>query len=280
MSFAIRRRILPGFPLTIGLTLFYVSLIVLLPLLGLIFKAMTLSPAEFLHTVTAPRALATYRVTLLCALAATIFNAGFGLLLAWVLARYDFPGRRLLDSIVDLPFALPTAVAGLALTGIFATNGWIGSLLVPYDIKIAHALPGIMIAMAFTSVPFVVRTVQPIIQDLEPELEEAGRSLGASDGVIFRGVIFPTIFPSFLAGCALAFARSLGEFGAIIFIAGNRPYETEITALLIFIRLEEYEYGQAAAIAVVVLLAAFLMLLLTNAIQAWHLRYADRQDNS
>ena len=212
------------------------------------------------------------------ALAATLFNAVYGLLLAWVLARYRFPGKRLLDALVDVPFALPTAVAGLALTALFAKNGWFGAPLDAIGIPVSYTPLGIAIAMAFTSVPFVVRTVQPVIEDLGADVEEASRSLGASDFQILRRVIFPAIFPAFLAGCSLAFARCLGEFGAVIFIAGNQPGKTEIVALLAFIRLEEYNYGAAAAIAVVMLAMAFTMLIVTNLIQSWHLRYVGRGD--
>jgi sulfate transport system permease protein len=212
------------------------------------------------------------------ALAATLFNAVYGLLLAWVLARYQFPGKRLLDALVDVPFALPTAVAGLALTALFARNGWLGAPLDSIGIPVAYTPLGIAIAMAFTSVPFVVRTVQPVIEDLGSDVEEASRSLGASDLQILRKVIFPAIFPAFMAGCSLAFARCLGEFGAVIFIAGNQPMKTEIVALLAFIRLEEYDYGAAAAIAATMLAMAFAMLIVTNIIQTWHLRYIGRGD--
>ena len=210
------------------------------------------------------------------ALAATAFNAVYGLLLAWVLARYRFPGRRLLDALVDVPFALPTAVAGLALTALFAKNGWFGGPLEAIGLQVAYSPLGIALAMAFTSLPFVVRTVQPVIEDLEAEVEEAARSLGASDPQILRRVIFPAIFPAFLAGCTLAFARSLGEFGAVIFIAGNQPMRTEIVALLTYIRLEEYDYPAAASIATTMLAMAFVMLVITNLIQGWHLRRLGR----
>jgi len=226
--------------------------------------------------VSSPRAVASYRVTVLCALAATLFNVIFGLALAWVLTRYRFPGWRLVDAIVDLPFALPTAVAGIALTTLFAGNGWFGSLLAPLGIKVAYTPLGIMVAMAFTSLPFIVRTVQPVLEDLDPALEEAAQSLGGSDLEIFRKVILPLLTPALLAGLSLSFARSLGEFGAIIFIAGNQPFSTEITALLIFIRLEEYDYQAAAAIASVLLITAFVMLAVTNYLQTRALRYTVR----
>ncbi len=271
-----KHRILPGFTLSLGITLFYVCLIVVLPLGALLFKAASLGPDDYWRIVSSGRAVASYRVTVVAALAATAFNLVFGLALAWVLVRYEFPGRRLLDAIVDLPFALPTAVAGIALTTLFAPNGWFGSLLGEMGVTVAYTQIGIMVAMAFTSLPFIVRTVQPVLEDLDPALEEAAQSLGGSDRTIFRKVILPLLTPALLAGVSLSFARCLGEFGAIIFIAGNQPMETEITALLIFIRLEEYDYQAAAAIASVLLIAAFLMLAVTNFLQAKALRYTVR----
>jgi len=268
-----KHSVIPGFGLALGTTVLYLGAIVLLPLCALVLKAADLGAAQLWTVIWAPRTLSAIRVTVTMALAATAFNAIYGLLLAWVLARYDFPGRRLLDALVDIPFALPTAVAGLALTALFAKNGWFGAPLDAIGISVSYTPLGIAIAMAFTSVPFVVRTVQPVIEDLGTDVEEAGRSLGASDWQILRKVIFPAIFPAFLAGCSLAFARSLGEFGAVIFIAGNQPMKTEIVALLVFIRLEEYNLGAAAAIATVMLAMAFVMLIVTNAVQAWHLRY-------
>ncbi len=272
----LKRNVLPGLPLSLGITLFYVGLIVVLPLAALVFKAASLGPAEYWAIVSSPRAVASYRVTVLSALVATAFNLVFGLALAWVLVRYRFPGRRIVDAIVDLPFALPTAVAGIALTTLFASNGWFGSLLAPLGIKVAYTPLGIMVAMCFTSLPFIVRTVQPVLEDLDPALEEAAQSLGGSDSAIFVRVILPLLMPALLAGLSLSFARSLGEFGAIIFIAGNQPMETEITALLAFIRLEEYDYQAAAAIASVLLITAFLMLAATNLLQARALRYTAR----
>ena len=268
-----RRRVIPGFGLTLGITPAYLAIIVLAPVLALALKAASLTAAEYWAVVSSPRAVATYKITVGSALIATLVNAVIGLLLAWVLVNYDFPGRRFLDALVDLPFALPTAVAGISLTALLGPNGWIGQWVEPLGWKIAYAQPGIVIAMAFTSLPFVVRTIQPVLEEMEPEAEEAGLMLGASDGQVFRRVIFPTILPAFIAGSALAFARSLGEFGAVIFIAGNLPMETEITALLTVIRLEEFEYPAAAALASVMLLAAFVMLFVTNAIQLWHLKY-------
>jgi sulfate transport system permease protein len=273
-----QRSVIPGFGLALGTTVLYLGAIVLLPLCALVLKAADIGLGQLWTILSAPRTLSAIRVTVTMALAATLFNAVYGLLLAWVLARYKFPGKRLLDALVDVPFALPTAVAGLALTALFARNGWFGAPLDALGIQVSYTPLGIAIAMAFTSVPFVVRTVQPVIEDLGTDVEEASRSLGASDLQILRRVIFPAIFPAFLAGCSLAFARSLGEFGAVIFIAGNQPMKTEIVALLAFIRLEEYNYGAAAAIAVVMLAMAFVMLIVTNVIQSWHLRYVGRGD--
>ena len=272
MSVAMRNRVIPGMPLALGVTVLYVSLIILLPIGVLLFKAGSLGFEQYWKIVTAPRALASYRVTLLTALGATAFNTLFGFLLAWVLVRYEFPGRRLLDALVDLPFALPTAVAGVALTTLFAAEGWFGAPLEAIGITVVYTPLGIMIAMAFTSLPFVVRSVQPVLADLEPTAEEAAQTLGASEIRTFRKVLLPLVLPALLAGASLAFARSLGEFGAVIFIAGNQPNSTEITALLAFIRLEEFSYESAAAIASVMLIAAFVMLAFTNALQSIWLR--------
>jgi sulfate transport system permease protein len=270
------RRVIPGFGLALGTTVLYLGAIVLLPLCALILKASDIGAVQLWAILSSPRTLASIRITVTMALAATAFNAVYGLLLAWALARYEFPGKRMLDALVDVPFALPTAVAGLALTALFSKNGWFGAPLDLIGLQVAYTPLGIAIAMAFTSVPFVVRTVQPVIEDLGSDVEEAGRSLGASDFQVITKIIFPLIFPAFLAGCSLSFARSLGEFGAVIFIAGNQPMKTEIVALLTFIRLEEYDYQAAAAIATVMLAMAFAMLILTNAVQAWHLRYFGR----
>lgn len=269
-------HVLPGFALAMGCTLLYLSLIVLLPLGALVARSASIGWAEFWAIASGPRAVASYRVTVSAALAATLFNAGFGLLLAWIIVRYRFPGRRVLDALMDLPFALPTAVAGIALTTLFARNGWLGQFLEPAGIKIAYAWPGIAVAMAFTSVPFVVRSVQPVLEDLDPQLEEAAHVLGATPVQGFRRVILPAIMPALVAGCSLAFARSLGEFGAIIFIAGNTPFVTEITSLLVFVRLEEFDYPAAASIAAVVLAASFVIMLATNLLQAWQVRHAGR----
>lgn len=271
-----KRNILPGLRLSLGLTLLYTSLIIALPLMALVFKAASLGFEDYWRIVSSPRALASYRVTVSAALGATIFNLFFGFALAFVLTRYRFFGRRILDAMVDLPFALPTAVAGIALTALFSENGWFGAALKLIGVKVAYTPLGIMVAMCFTSLPFIVRTVQPVLEELDPALEEAAQSLGGSDFTIFRKVMLPLLTPALLAGTSLAFARCLGEFGAIIFIAGNQPMHTEITALMIFIRLEEYDYQAAAAIASILLLTAFFMLALTNALQRRALRYMDR----
>ncbi|ATN35884.1 sulfate ABC transporter permease subunit CysT [Rhizobium sp. ACO-34A] len=271
-----KHRVLPGFHLSLGVTLFYVALIVVLPLIALVFKAASLGPYDYWAIISSPRAVASYRVTVLCAAVATTFNLFFGLALAWVLSRYRFPGRRIVDAIVDLPFALPTAVAGISLTTLFAPGGWFGGFLDPLGIQVAYTPIGIVIAMAFTSLPFIVRTVQPVLEEIDPALEEAAQSLGGTDREVFSHVVLPLLKPALLAGVSLSFARSLGEFGAIIFIAGNQPFHTEITALLVFIRLEEYDYQAAAAIASVLLITAFVMLAVTNALQNRALRYTER----
>lgn len=270
------RRVLPGFGLTMGITLLYVTLIILLPILAMVLKATELGWAEYWRQISQPRAVATYQITFLAALCATAFNAGFGLLIAWVLVRYEFPGKRILDALVDFPFALPTAVAGLALVTVLGRNGWIGQHLEAMGFQFALALPGVVVAMAFTSLPFVVRSVQPVLEDLGYELEEAAASLGATPWQTFSRVIWPQIMPAFLSGSVLCFARSISEFGAIVFIAGNLPFRTEVTSLLIIIRLEENNYAAAAALASVLLAVAFVTLFLTNLLQAWQLRYADR----
>lgn len=274
LTFPRKKRVLPGFGLTMGTTLLFVGIVILLPLAGLVVKATGLGAAEFWSLVTSERALASYRITVQAALAAAIFNLFFGLLLAWILVRYEFPGRSLLDAAIDLPFALPTAVAGLALTGLFAENGWYGRLLEPLGLQIPYTGLGIAIAMAFTTIPFVVRSVQPVLEDLEPELEEAAETLGANARQTFQRVIFPAILPALLSGFVLSLARGLGEFGAVIFIAGNMPYETEVVSLLIMIRLEEYDYASAAALASVVLAAAFVLLISVSLLQGYISRHS------
>lgn len=264
------RSVLPGFRLTLGFTLIYLTVIVLIPLSGLFLKTATLGWSEFVSAVADPRAIASYKITFGTSLAAAVINAVFGLIVAWTLTRYTFPGKGLIDALVDLPFALPTAVSGIALTALYAPNGWIGRWLEPLGIKAAFSPLGIVIALVFVGLPFVARTVQPAIQELEIELEEAAWSLGAGRIQTFTKVILPAISPALLTGFALAFARSLGEYGSVVFISGNMPMKTEITSLLIITKLEQYEYAQATAIAAVMLTASFLMLLAINAIQGWN----------
>lgn len=271
-----QKRVLPGYGLTMGVTLFYIVLIILLPVLALIIKAAGLGPAEYWRIISQPRAIATYQTTLSAAALATVVNAAFGMLLAWVLVRYEFPGKRLLDMLIDFPFALPTAVAGLTLVTVLGRNGWIGQVLEPMGLKIAFAWPGVVMAMIFTSIPFVVRSVQPVLEDIGSDIEEASASLGARPFQTFGRVIWPLIVPAFLSGVVLSFARSLSEFGAIVFIGGNLPFQTEVTSLLVYIRLDEDNHGAAAALASVLLIAAFVMLFATNVLQAWQVRYADR----
>ncbi|MBQ0959779.1 sulfate ABC transporter permease subunit CysT [Ideonella sp. 4Y11] len=261
-----RHTVLPGFDLALGFALLYLGLIVLLPLSAVFLKTFTLSWASFWDTVSSPRVVASYQLTFGASLAAALINAVFGLLVAWVLVRYHFPFKRVVDALVDLPFALPTAVAGIALTALYAENGWIGSWL-PF--KVAFTPTGVFVALTFIGLPFVVRTVQPVLEDLQKELEEAAATLGASRGQTFRLVILPTLTPALLTGFALAFARALGEYGSVIFIAGNMPMVSEITPLLIITKLEQYDYAGATAIAVVMLTIAFVLLLGINMIQSW-----------
>jgi sulfate transport system permease protein len=267
-----RRTVLPGFNLTLGYTLLYLSLIVLIPLSALVFKTLSLTWPQFWEAVTSPRVLASYRLTFGASLIAALVNVVFGLLVAWVLVRYRFPGRRLVDALVDLPFALPTAVAGIALTALYAPNGWLGALLVPLGVKVAFTPLGIVVALIFIGLPFVVRTVQPVLEDAEAELEEAAASLGAGRLTTFLRVILPTIWPALLTGFTLAFARALGEYGSVIFIAGNLPFVSEITPLLIITKLEQYDYAGATAIAASMLTLSFLLLLPINLLQAWSRR--------
>jgi sulfate transport system permease protein len=270
-SSASGRSVLPGFGLALGFTLLYLGLIVLLPLSATLFKSLTLSWEAFWAAVTAPRVLASYRLTFGAALLAAAINAFFGLIVAWVLVRYRFPGKKIVDALVDLPFALPTAVAGIALTAIYAPNGWIGSQLEPLGIKVAFTPLGVLVALVFIGLPFVVRTVQPVLEDLEPELEEVAATLGADRWQTFRRVVFPALLPALITGFALAFARAVGEYGSVIFIAGNMPMISEITPLLIITKLEQYDYAGATAIAVVMLTVSFGLLLLINYLQ-WRTR--------
>ena len=267
--------VLPGFGLSMGFTLLYMALLLLIPLGGLVlFTGARMTAAEFWEKAVAdPRVLASYRLSFGASLIAASLNAGFGLMVAWVLVRYEFFGKRFIDAVVDLPFALPTAVSGIALTTLYAHTGWIGRWFDPLGIQIAYAYPGIVIALTLIGLPFVVRTVQPALEDLDQELEEAAASLGASRGQTFRRVILPAILPSLLTGFAMAFARAVGEFGSIYFIAGNMPYKTEIAPLLILIRLEQFDYVGATAIGVVMLVAAFVLLLVINLLQWWSRRF-------
>lgn len=262
-------NVLPGFNLSLGFTIFYLSLIVLIPLSAAFIKTSTLSLHEFWVAVASPRVVASYKLTFGASLIGAVINAIFGLLTAWVLTRYTFPGKRIIDALVDLPFALPTAVAGIALTAIYAPNGWVGSLLEPHGIKIAFTPIGVVIALTFIGLPFVVRTVQPVLEDLEAETEEAAASLGANRWQTFTKIIFPAIAPALLTGFSLAFARAIGEYGSVIFIAGNMPMVSEITPLIIITKLEQYDYAGATAVAVVMLVISFLLLLAINGLQWW-----------
>ncbi|MBF8222858.1 MULTISPECIES: sulfate ABC transporter permease subunit CysT [Halomonadaceae] len=268
-----RRRVLPGFGLSLGISLMFVSLVLLLPMTSLVGQLSGISLAEYWAIISDGRVVASYTVTIGAAALAALVNGAFGLLLAWVLVRYEFPGKRLLDALMDLPFALPTAVAGITLATLYASNGWMGRLLEPLGLQVAYTWVGIALAMAFTSIPFVVRTVQPVLEDLPQEVDEAALTLGASDATAFRRVILPHLWPALVTGTGLAFVRSLGEFGAIIFIAGNMPFETEITALMIFVKLQEYDYVGASAIASVVLMVSLALLL---AINVWQGRFIKR----
>ena len=274
-----RRRVLPGFAPTLGFTLFYLSLLVLIPLAAVFIKSAGHGFDAFWAAATTPRVIASYKLSFGASLLAAGINLVFGLILAWCLVRYDFPGRKLVDSLIDLPFALPTAVAGIALTALYAPNGWVGSLFAPGGAlaplfgeggaKIAFTPLGVLLALIFIGLPFIVRTVQPVLEDMETELEEAAASLGAQRWQTFRLVVLPTLLPALLTGFALAFARAVGEYGSVIFIAGNLPMKTEITPLLIVIRLEEFDYKGAAALGFVMLVISFVMLLMINLLQAW-----------
>jgi sulfate transport system permease protein len=265
--------VLPGFKLTLGYTLLYLSLIVLIPLAATFWKTSALTWDQFWHTVTAPRVMASYRLSFGASFLAALINLFFGLLVAWVLVRYQFWGKRFVDALVDLPFALPTAVAGIALTAIYAPNGWIGQWLAPLGIKVAYTPLGVLVALTFIGLPFIVRTVQPVLEDLDPEFEESAASLGANRWQTFWLVTLPMLRPALLTGFTLAFARALGEYGSVVFIAGNMPMKTEITPLLIITKLEEFDYPGATAIAVVMLVTSFVLLLAINFIQWWSHRY-------
>ena len=263
------QRVLPGFNITLGFTLLYLSLIVLIPLSALVFKTFTLSWEQFWVAISSPRVMASYRLTFGASFIAAVVNTVFGLLVAWVLVRYEFPGKKIVDALVDLPFALPTAVAGISLTALLASNGWIGQYLEPLGIQLAFTRNGVVIALIFIGLPFVVRTVQPVLEDHEKELEEAAMCLGATRLQTFTKVIFPTIAPALLTGFAMAFARAVGEYGSVIFIAGNMPMVSEITPLIIIGKLEQYDYAGATAVAVVMLIISFILLLVINGLQAW-----------
>ena len=268
-SFVTRSSPLPGFRLTLAFTMIYLTVIVLIPLAAIVLHGARDGFGSFLHSTTAPRVLASYRVTLGSAGAAALLSAVFGMLLAWVLARYNFPGKRVVDALVDLPFALPTAVAGISLTALYSEHGWIGRFLEPHGIHVVFTPVGIVLAMSFVGFPFVVRSVQPVLEDLDPAMEEAAASLGANVWQRFTRVIAPVAFPSLLTGTAMAFARAAGEYGSVIFIAGNMPMKTEITALLIVTKLEEYDYSGASAIAGAMLALSFTIMLVVNLLQWW-----------
>ncbi|WP_293761765.1 sulfate ABC transporter permease subunit CysT [uncultured Aquitalea sp.] len=274
---ASRSRVLPGFGLTLGVTLSYLSLVVLIPLSAVFFRSFSLSLDDFIRAVTAPRVLASYKLSFGMALLAAAINTFFGLLLAWTLVRYRFPGKKIVDALVDLPFALPTAVAGIALTALYAGNGWLGRYLEPLGIKVAFGPLGVLVALVFIGLPFVVRTVQPVLEDLEIELEEAATSLGAHRWQTFNHVIRPVLQPALMTGFALAFARAVGEYGSVIFIAGNIPMVSEITPLMIISKLEQFDYAGATAIASVMLVMSFLLLLAINLLQARQGRRNERR---
>ncbi|HUJ38359.1 MAG TPA: sulfate ABC transporter permease subunit CysT [Hyphomicrobium sp.] len=270
------RRVLPGFGLSLGFTLAYLSLIVLIPLSAVFFKASSLGPEGFWAAATSPRVLASYRLSFGASLLAAAVNVVFGLMLAWSLVRYSFPGRRIVDALIDLPFALPTAVAGIALTALYAKNGWLGEYLQLVGINVAFTPLGVLVALIFEGVPFVVRTVQPVLEDLDLEFEEAAASLGATRVQTFLRVMLPMLAPALLTGFALAFARAVGEYGSVIFIAGNIPMVSEITPLIIITKLEQYDYAGATAVAAVMLIISFILLLIINGLQAWSARSNER----
>jgi sulfate/thiosulfate transport system permease protein len=263
------KSVLPGYRLTLGYTLFYLTLLILIPLAATFAKTFTMTWPAFWEAVTSPRVVASYKLTFVASFLAGIINMVFGLLVAWVLVRYTFPGRKIIDAIVDLPFALPTAVAGIALTAVYSKNGWLGQHLEPMGIKVAYSQLGVLVALVFIGVPFVVRTVQPVLEDLEVEVEEASASLGANRWQTFTRVIFPELLPALVTGFTLSFARALGEYGSVVFISGNMPMKTEITPLLIITKLEQYDYAGATALAVVMLVISFVLLLLINVLQRW-----------
>ncbi|MGQ0457222.1 MAG: sulfate ABC transporter permease subunit CysT [Hyphomicrobium sp.] len=269
MARGAKKRVLPGFGLSLGFTVFYLSVIVLIPLSAVFVKTATLDWAHIWEIATGPRVVASYKLTFGASLLAAAINVVFGLVLAWALVRYSFPGRKLVDALIDLPFALPTAVAGIALTAIYAGNGWVGQFLEPIGIKIAFAPPGVLVALVFIGLPFIVRTLQPVLEDLDSEFEEAAASLGAGRWIAFRRVVFPALVPALMTGFALAFARAVGEYGSVIFIAGNIPFVSEITPLMIITKLEQFDYPGATTIAAVMLIVSFILLLVINLLQSW-----------
>ncbi|MDO8303805.1 MAG: sulfate ABC transporter permease subunit CysT [Sedimentisphaerales bacterium] len=274
MAYSLKQHsIIPGFGLTMGYSILYLSLIVLIPLAAMFLSAGSMSFSDFWSTVTSARVLASYKLSFGASFAGALINAVFGLIVAWALVRYSFPGKRIVDAMIDLPFALPTAVAGIALTTVYAPTGWIGRYLEPHGIKVAFTPLGVVVALTFIGLPFVVRTIQPVLQDLNKEIEEAAASLGANRFQIFSKVLLPEVLPSLLTGFALAFARALGEYGSVVFISGNMPMRTEITPLLIITKLEQYDYAGATAIAVVMLVISFALLLAINLLQKWTARY-------
>lgn len=263
------RNVLPGFGLTMGFTLFYLGFIILIPIAGLLLYTLQMSWADFWAAVSHPQVVASYRLSFGGSLVAATINLVFGAIVAWVLVRYRFPGKRIVDALVDLPFAMPTAVAGIALVTLYASTGWVGQYLDIFGIRVAYTQLGVIVALTYIGLPFVVRTVQPVLEDLEPELEEAAAIMGASRWTTVRRIILPALLPSLLTGFTLAFARAVGEYGSVIFISGNLPYATEITPLLIVAKAEQYDYAGAAAIGTVMLLAAFALLVAINALQWW-----------
>jgi sulfate/thiosulfate transport system permease protein len=261
--------ILPGFGLTLGFSTFFLSAIVLIPLAALVIRTASMGFDDFLRILLHPRAIASYRLSFGASLLAAVINSVFGFIIAWTLVRYEFPGRKLIDALIDMPFALPTAVSGIALTAVFAENGWIGQQLAPYGIKVAYTWIGVTVALTLIGMPFVVRSIQPALQEVQRDLEDAAETLGAGRFYIFRRIILPTVLPALLTGFTLAFARGLGEYGSVVFIAGNLPYQTEITPFLIFVKLEEFDYAGAAALGFIMLVMSFVMLLAINLLQTW-----------
>ena len=261
--------ILPGFGLTLGFTTFFLCAVVLIPLAALVMKTATMGWSDFVKVLLAPRAIASYRLTFGASMLAALLNSVFGFIIAWTLVRYEFPGRKLIDALIDMPFALPTAVSGIALTAVFAENGWIGQHLAPYGIKVAYTWIGVVVALTLIGLPFVVRSVQPALAEVQRDLEDAAETLGAGRFYIFRRIILPTVLPALATGFTLAFARAVGEYGSVIFIAGNLPMKTEITPLLIVIKLEQFDYAGAAALGFIMLVMSFVMLMSINLLQAW-----------